>query len=169
VGGEPLPAGLKVLACPGHTPGNLVLVQENEGWLFSGDQLLPHITPTPGLQLAAGSAARFRSLPAFVRSLESLLTLDLVRCFPGHGEAFDDPAAVIRSNLSAIEARTEKVYEEMRSRGPCRVFALCERLYPMAARKRFWQILPTVVGHLDLLEDRGLVGEAEGLWHAVGI
>ena len=40
-------AGLRALKTPGHTPGNFVVVAEREGLLFSGDQLLPDLTPTP--------------------------------------------------------------------------------------------------------------------------
>ena len=42
-----LPCGLRAVLAPGHTPGNIVVVQRAEGWLFSGDQLLPEVTPTP--------------------------------------------------------------------------------------------------------------------------
>ena len=40
--GDSAGAGLRVVVCPGHTPGNLVLGHEDEGLLFSGDQLLPY-------------------------------------------------------------------------------------------------------------------------------
>lgn len=167
-GGEALPAGLRVVASPGHTPGNLVVVHEGEGWLFSGDQLLPDITPTPGLQLAAGEGAgRFRSLPAFLASLERLASLELTRCFPGHGEPFDGADAVIAANIAAIESRTERVYQSLRAGGEATLYDLAERLYPRALRRRFWQIIPTVLGHLDLLEERGLVRCVGERWGVV--
>jgi glyoxylase-like metal-dependent hydrolase (beta-lactamase superfamily II) len=159
-----LPAGLSALASPGHTPGNLVVVHEGEGWLFSGDQLLPDITPTPGLQLAPASPGeRFRSLPHFLRSLRRLEALSLARCFPGHGEPFDEPGGVVAANLAAIESRTERVLATLRE-GEATVYEIAEKLYPRALRRRFWQIVPTVIGHLDLLEARGLARCAEGKW-----
>lgn len=152
---------LEVLTSPGHTPGNLVVIHRREGWLFSGDQLLPEMTPTPGIQ-AKGSEHdpddwRFRSLPAFVRSLQRLRELDLQRCFPGHGRPFDDVPAVLDANLAQIEQRTERVLQSLRDDGPGSLFAVCERLYPRAVRRRFWQIAATVQGHLDLLEEAGEV------------
>jgi len=150
---------LQAVACPGHTPGNVVLVEPGEGWLFSGDQLLPEMTPTPALQRAPGreEAWRFRSLPAFVASLHTIGGRAFTRCYPGHGEPFDDVAGAIAANLAAIEARNEKTWQELRDGGPATVAALSEQLYPRALRRRFWQIISTVQGHLDLLEDDGRV------------
>lgn len=149
--------GLRVWLSPGHTPGNLVLVDESEGWLFSGDQLLPDLTPVPAFQLAAGcDDERFRSLPAFVASLYRLARADFSRCFPAHGEPFDNVRETVEANLSAIEERTERVAAALRAR-PANAFALAEQIYPRAVRRRFWQIVPTVQGHLDLLEDEGRV------------
>lgn len=156
VDGEILDRGAKVLLCPGHTPGNLVVVVEREGWLFSGDQLLPNITPTPAIQWEPGSAERFKSLLEFRRSMERLSRLQFSRCFPGHGEPFDNVAETITTNLAQIEQRNEKVLAAIREH-PDTLYGLCEALYPRALRRRFWQIVATVLGHLDILEDEGAV------------
>ena len=161
---------LGVLHCPGHTPGNLVLIDEAHGWLFSGDQLLPDITPTPGIQFVRatdGTWIRFPSLPAFVASLRRLAVIRFERCYPGHGEPFGEVAAAIASNLSAIEQRDERVYAELRSGGPAHLYRLCERMYPKALRRRFWQIAATVQGHLDVLAAVGRVRQAGEAYEAV--
>jgi glyoxylase-like metal-dependent hydrolase (beta-lactamase superfamily II) len=162
-------AGAMVVSCPGHTPGNLVAVYEPEGWLFSGDQLLPGITPTPAIQSHQPPCAedwRFRSLPAFTASMKELAAMRFTRCVPGHGEPFDDVADAIALNLKTIEERTERVLRSLRERGPSTVYALGEALYPRALQRRFWQIIPTVIGHLDLLEAQGLAFDADGIWTA---
>jgi glyoxylase-like metal-dependent hydrolase (beta-lactamase superfamily II) len=162
-GGAPFPAGLRILPAPGHTPGNVVLTHEAEGWLFSGDTLLPEITPTPAIQGdPANPGTRLRSLPAFVESLKVLAAGAYTRCFPGHGEPFDDVAEAIRLNLDAIDQRTARVRDELRTGGPSTPWGLSERIYPRAVHRRFWQIVPTILGHLDILEEVGEVTFAGG-------
>ena len=166
--GEQMDAGeLKVMAMPGHTPGNLVAYHHAEGWLFSGDQLLPEITPTPAIQFhphTEGQVVRFPSLPRFLDSLGKLQALDFSRCFPGHGEPFDDVAEVIRLNLAQAELRSERVYEALAMTGEATVYALAESLYPRGLRRRYWQIIATVQGQLDVLGERGRAEFEEGLW-----
>lgn len=71
---------LKVIHVPGHTEGGIVLYDEADGLLFSGDTLFRNSigrTDLPG-----------GSQPAIVRSIrERLYRLpDNVKVFPGHGE-----------------------------------------------------------------------------------
>ena len=162
-----LAPGMVALACPGHTPGNLVVVAREEGWLFSGDQLLPEITPTPAIQRsqsAPGAPWRFRSLPRFLDSLRRIRQLDTRRCYPGHGEPFEDVAGVIDANLSQAEQRTARVHEALSAHSGVSLYALAESLYPRALRKRFWQIIASVQGHLDVLEEAGLAVAEGGRW-----
>jgi len=170
--GDAVGCGLRVLPCPGHTPGNLVLISEAEGWLFSGDQLLPEITPTPAIQGRApghGSGDwRLRSLSEFYRSLQQLNRSTFSRCFPGHGEPFDDVGAVIEANIAQIEQRSERVAEQLSALGSPTLYGLCEALYPRALRRRFWQIVATVQGHCDLLEAEGRVRVVDGRYEVVG-
>lgn len=161
--------GVRAMAAPGHTPGNLVVFLEAEGWLFSGDQLLPEIAPTPAIQRfqsVPGAPWRFRSLPRFLDSLRRIRGLDATRCYPGHGDPFEDVAATIDANLTQAEQRTARVLEALRENSGATLYALAEGLYPRALRKRFWQIIATVQGHLDVLEEEGLATTAEGRWGA---
>ncbi len=147
------PCGLRALPSPGHTPGNLVAVHKEEGWLFSGDQLLPEITPTPAIQFAGEQ--RFHSLPEFLASLEALRAMHLARCFPGHGQPFDNVDEVIAANLAQAESRTERLDLALRQFGESTLYSLAEHLYPRALARRFWQIISTIQGHLDVLERQG--------------
>ena len=159
----PLSAGLDVKFLPGHTPGNAVLVH-TDGFLFSGDQLLPGITPTPSIQAAPHpwtNGWRFHSLPEFVKSLRTLSAIQFVRCYPGHGEPFDNVNEVIALNLAQVEERGQKVWTALAEGGSAAsLYGLAERLYPRALKRRFWQIIATVQGHLDLLEAEGRVSPA---------
>ncbi len=160
---EGFPCGLQVLMSPGHTPGNLVAWLPSERLLFSGDQLLPDITPTPAIQFLEGR--RVPSLPPFLHSLDRISGLGATRCFPGHGEPFDGVEAAISDNLSQAKNRTMRLEQVMAEASGATVYDLSERLYPRALRRRFWQIIATVQGHLDVLAEQGKAAEAESLWY----
>ena len=94
---------------------------------------------------------RFASLPTFVHSLERVTKLGATRCFPGHGVPFESVAELIATILGQISGRTDRVAGlrgEVTS-----LYELCDRLYRRATRRRFWQILSTIQGHLDLLDE----------------
>ncbi len=161
-GDRPAGSSFEVALCPGHTPGNLVVINEDEGLLFSGDQLLPDITPTPAIQskppiTGQSEDWRFRSLPAFVAALQKLRSMSFGRCYPGHGEPFDNVSEILDANLGQIEQRSERLQQALSTLGNASIYELSESLYPRVLRRRFWQIIATVQGHLDLLEAEGRV------------
>lgn len=160
-----LPCGLSVELAPGHTPGNLVVVHHGEELLFSGDTLLPEITPTPAVQYHDGE--RFPSLPRFLDSLDVLAAEpDWRTCYPGHGEPFSNVHEVIAANIDQARTRTDRLKHDLHEIGPSTLYALAERMYPRALRRRFWQIISTVQGHLDVLQESGEARFADGLWSA---
>ena len=165
-----LPCRLTALPSPGHTPGNLVVLLEEDSpgraELFSGDQLLPEITPTPAIQFHDGK--RFPSLPRFLESLERLLERypSLAHCYPGHGEPFANVSEVIAANLEQARIRSERLYEDLRAGGPAPLYVIAERMYPRALRRRFWQIISTIQGQLDVLAEARLATCTDGSWSA---
>lgn len=168
VDGDTEAAGVEILAAPGHTPGNVVLAAPEEGWLFSGDQLLPDVDPLPAIQFVAEGEElrRFPTLPHFAASLERLAEGGFTRCFPGHGEPFDGAGEALAGALARIERRCARVRESLTDGGSATVYELCTRLYPRGAERRFWQTASSVQGQLDLLASRGEAREAEGRWEA---
>ena len=168
VEGDAEVAGVEILAAPGHTPGNVVLAVREEGWLFSGDQLLPDVDPLPAIQFVAEGEElrRFPTLAHFAASLERLAESGFTRCFPGHGEPFDGAGEALAGALARIERRCARVRESLQQAGPATVYELCTRLYPRGTERRFWQTASSVQGQLDLLASRGEAREADGRWEA---
>jgi glyoxylase-like metal-dependent hydrolase (beta-lactamase superfamily II) len=168
-GERKLPCGLRVVPAPGHTPGNVVVIGQGEAGpvLFSGDQLLPEITPTPAIQFHRGE--RFPSLPRFIESLTHLASAEMrfVACYPGHGDPFRNVAEVLAANLAQAKERTGRVLEALDTEGPGSVYEIAERLYPRALRRRFWQIIATTQGHLDVLAESGAAIFEGRTWRAI--
>ncbi len=85
--GEKLSLGsteLRVIVTPGHSPGHVCLYEPKRKFLFSGDHVLPDITPHVGFHPQSGD----NPLGNFLASLESLNKLEVNFVFPGHGSVF---------------------------------------------------------------------------------
>jgi glyoxylase-like metal-dependent hydrolase (beta-lactamase superfamily II) len=72
---------LTALPTPGHTQGHLVYHDESAGLMFTGDHLLPTITPSIGFEPARSQWA----LRSFLASLQLLRDLPDCRMLPAHG------------------------------------------------------------------------------------
>ncbi|MGH7443136.1 MAG: MBL fold metallo-hydrolase [bacterium] len=84
--GKPVHAAgltLKVLETPGHTPGGLCFFHAVSNSLFSGDTLF---AGSIGRSDFEGSS-HTQLIASIRRELFSLPELDLIRVYPGHGEA----------------------------------------------------------------------------------
>ena len=164
-------ARLRVAAAPGHTPGNLVAFVEASGDLYSGDTLLPHTVPTPGLHFPAapdgvegsGVGPRAPSLPDFVASVARLRGLELRRVLPGHG------APVEGEGVERLFTRFERHHERRQGRVRALLaeradtaYGVVGRLFPHLPEARLAQAMTEVIGQLDVLVARGeaVVGRA---------
>lgn len=68
----PLPGRrLSIIATPGHTPGHICIIDRDEGVLFSGDHVLPRITPNVGL---TSTGRNDHALTRYYASLERVKT-----------------------------------------------------------------------------------------------
>ncbi|MHB2036394.1 MAG: MBL fold metallo-hydrolase [Nitrososphaerales archaeon] len=101
-GGEKIVAGkwkMDVISTPGHTKGNICLYDPSSNILFSGDHVLPTITPNVSLSpLYEGDP-----LGDFLRSLRNLKRLDPVKILPSHEYVFQH----LGKRIAAIEKHHE--------------------------------------------------------------
>jgi len=72
---------LEAIPTPGHTRGHVVFLDRGSGVLFSGDHVLPRITPSIGLEAEPGA----NPLGNYLNSLQLLLALPDVPILPAHG------------------------------------------------------------------------------------
>ena len=152
---------LSFLESPGHTPGTAVLYEEASGALFSGDQLLPGITPNPGMHFDEGEPPeRVRSLPDFSRSLRKVRTLGAAHLYPGHGEHTPQVEAEIGRALLHHERRQKRLLRFLRER-PLTPYEVLGKFFPHLPDRRLWQAMAEVIGHVDALVERGEAEEVE--------
>ncbi len=151
---------LRMVAAPGHTPGNAAFYEEATGLLFSGDQLLPQTTASPGIHFQDGGG-RLRSLPAYSRSLERIRQLGARRLYPGHGDYGGEVESAIAWALEHHRRRQERLLDCLRERA-LTPYEMLERLFPRLPAARLWQGMAEVVGHIDALVERGAIVEEQG-------
>ena len=102
----PLPdAGgtLVAIATPGHTRGHVCFHDPERRLLFAGDHVLPHITPSIGLEPNTNPLA----LVDYLESLAKIATLDVDLVLPAHGDPFSDLAGRVGELISHHEVRLE--------------------------------------------------------------
>lgn len=71
---------LRVLHTPGHTPGHLCFADEKTGLFFSGDHVLPRISPN----VAGSRAPGIDLLGSYLRSLDKVATTPATEVLPAH-------------------------------------------------------------------------------------
>jgi glyoxylase-like metal-dependent hydrolase (beta-lactamase superfamily II) len=88
-GGETITCGdfsFEVMPTPGHAPGHICLYEPGKKILFSGDHILPTITPHVGLHPQSGA----NPLGDYLDSLERLKKLEVELVLPGHEQPFTE-------------------------------------------------------------------------------
>ncbi|MHC5906002.1 MBL fold metallo-hydrolase [Streptomyces sp. S6] len=104
---------LRAIWTPGHTPGHVCLHLEEahphnlpgKGRLFSGDHLLPEITPHIGLYEDPDDATVTDPLGDYLDSLERTARLTPSEILPAHQYAFTDAPARVQALLAHHDQR----------------------------------------------------------------
>jgi glyoxylase-like metal-dependent hydrolase (beta-lactamase superfamily II) len=103
-GAERLPVEggeIEVIWTPGHSPGHCCFFWPARGVLFSGDHLLPKISPNIGLHPQSGADP----LDDYMASLERIRRLEVETVLPAHGDPFFDHRGRIAEIIEHHEAR----------------------------------------------------------------
>jgi len=149
---------------PGHSPSDTVFHDERSGELVGGDHLLAQVSSNPlvsrPLEGDRDAAHRPRALMAYLDSLRATRGMDVRRVLPGHGEVIDDHVALIDERLRLHERRAGKL-ERLIATEPRTAFALAQAMWGNVALTQAYLTLSEVLGHVDLLLDRGSVVEEE--------
>jgi DNA-binding transcriptional ArsR family regulator len=96
----------------------------------------------------------------YIRSLKETQTLPAAVVLPGHGELVTGHAALIDERLGLHERRAEKILGLITEQ-PRTAHELAQAIWGNVAVTQAFLTLSEVLGHVDLLLDRGLVAEEE--------
>ena len=148
---------IRVAHTPGHCPEQVVFLEEGRQLAFSGDHLLPNITPVCLIQFPEKRGQdRIKSLAQYQRSLHKIEPMQTKIVFPSHGDVIRDHHALISGYRMGIEKRARAVVDAL-ARGEATAYELGQKLFKEAIDDQLFLVLSEIVGHLDLLEDSGEV------------
>ncbi|MFC5995007.1 MBL fold metallo-hydrolase [Pseudonocardia hispaniensis] len=155
---------LEVRATPGHTRGHIVLRDAPAGLLFSGDHVLPHITPSIGYERAPEPAP----LRSYLASLRLVRDLPDALMLPAHGPVSPSVHTRVDELLRHHEERLDASLTQLKA-GASTAYEVAAGL-PWTRRMSTLDDLETehaslavleIAAHLDLLVTDGAVTACE--------
>ncbi len=145
---------------PGHTPGHYVFADQAEGVLFSGDHVLPTITPSIGFTVPPTD----EPLGDFMASLARVRSLPDLRILPAHGPVAPSTHQRVDELLTHHESRLDQCLASLRSRGDVTSLVVARDLgwtrheHAFDSLDEFSQGMAAMEtkAHMDVLVSRGL-------------
>ena len=161
---------LRVIATPGHTRGHVVFHDPEHDTLFAGDHVLPHITPSIGVELNRPPSP----LRDYLASLKLIRALPDARLLPAHGPVTDSVHDRIDELLAHHDHRLTATAEAV-DKGAHTAFDVAgllgwtRRNRKLADLDLFNQVLAIneTMAHLRVLVERGWLTETslDGVAH----
>lgn len=176
----------RVLHRPGHSPSDTLFYDERSEVLLGGDHLIGHISSNPLISLplerptrtddveqaewpasgagdsslAALAGNRPRALIAYLDSLRRTREMKASTVLAGHGEPVEDHRELIDRRFAMHERRARRL-RALISERPRNAYELAQEMWGDVAVTQAYLALSEVLGHTDLLIDRGEVRERE--------
>jgi glyoxylase-like metal-dependent hydrolase (beta-lactamase superfamily II) len=148
---------------PGHSPSDTVFHDEASGELMGGDHLIKHISSNPLISrpLDGGTPGeRPQALITYMASMRATREMDLSLVHSGHGDPVEDHRTLIDERLEGHERRVRKIAGILAD-GPKSGFEIAQQMWGNVAVTQAYLTLSEVLGHVDLLLERGEVVEVE--------
>jgi glyoxylase-like metal-dependent hydrolase (beta-lactamase superfamily II) len=164
-GGETINVGrfnLKVVFTPGHDPGHICLYESTHKILFSGDHVLPVITPSVGLQTESG----VNPLGDFLNSLNTIRQLDVDLVLPAHEQTFTNFRERVDEIITHHQRRDAEIMTAIKDE-PKTAYEISQEItwMPSLGGTKFQDLRPwdkrmavmETLAHLKVMKDTGKV------------
>jgi glyoxylase-like metal-dependent hydrolase (beta-lactamase superfamily II) len=157
---------LQALHRPGHSPSDTVFWDAERHQLIGGDHLIGHISSNPLIARPLGGKSgepgggRPRALMTYMRSLRETRAMPIETVLPGHGDPVTDHVKLIDERFALHERRAAKIAGLIADK-PMSAYEIAQSLWGNVAVTQAYLTLSEVLGHVDLLLDRGEIRETE--------
>ncbi len=151
---------IEAVHTPGHTKGHLIYHDLEKNLIFSGDHILPTITPSIGFELGDWDLP----LKKYLSSLQLMLNRPNGKLLPAHGFPTESAHDRVLELLDHHAQRFAEVYQGVQQIGPdanalqvAKQLRWTRRLTPFGGLDDFNQMIAVceTLAHLDVLVDRG--------------
>jgi glyoxylase-like metal-dependent hydrolase (beta-lactamase superfamily II) len=152
---------LRVVTTPGHSPGHICLVDEPHGLIFSGDHVLPRISPHIALELPGPA----NPLADYYESLERIAFEDEMEVCPAHEYRFIGMQRRVAQLIGHNRERSAEVLRVMDQHGPETVWDIARHL----SWSRGWESLQAFSLRLAVSETASHVVYLRSQGHEINV
>lgn len=115
---------LRVVATPGHSPGHICLVDEVRGLIFSGDHVLPRISPHIPFEVPGPN----NPLADYYESLNLIGFEDEMEVCPAHEYRFIGMRRRVKQLQQHNRDRSEEVLQVLAAHNPSTIWGIAQHL-----------------------------------------
>jgi glyoxylase-like metal-dependent hydrolase (beta-lactamase superfamily II) len=148
---------------PGHSPSDLVFLDDERGIAFGGDHLLSRISSNPIISRPLGgepAEGRSRPLIDYIASMRASAELTMNVVLGGHGDPVVDHVSLIAERLRLHQRRARKI-ERILGERTMSAHEIAVAMWGNVAVTQAFLTLSEVLGHLDILAQEGRVVQRE--------
>jgi glyoxylase-like metal-dependent hydrolase (beta-lactamase superfamily II) len=152
---------LRVVTTPGHSPGHICLVDEPHGMIFSGDHVLPRISPHIALELPGPP----NPLADYYESLDLIAFEDEMEICPAHEYRFIGMQRRVAQLIDHNRVRSAEVLRVLEMHRPETVWDIARRL----TWSRGWESLQGFSLRLALSESASHLAYLRSQGHEISV
>ena len=159
---------IQVIHTPGHTPGSCCFHLIEHDVVFTGDTLMPKITPNPIFDIYGEE--KDQSLVRLQESMIKIRRLRASKAYPGHGDPILSIDPAIDHHFTRMVKRSDQVLETLGAHG-LNTFSIANVLFPSGGRYHTWLALSETLGYLGwlMIQKRVRIRDDAGIvyWEAL--